>query len=117
MSASFASTLTTARTRAGLPIYLLARKAGLSPSSVSRLESGDRTPELETVNRLARGLGLDPRSPERSELLASAGYRPLHVAPLLSCPALAALDEAHRTGSDERRAWIERWIALALEAA
>ena len=51
----------------------LAIRAKLDPSSVSRLEGGSRTPELETIHGLAVALKLTPV--ERERLIASAGFR------------------------------------------
>lgn len=51
----------------------LARKAGLDPSYISRLERGGRTqPSMETLLKIAEVLGL--RSAQRDALLSSAGY-------------------------------------------
>ncbi len=38
----------------------IARETGLSISHVSRLNSGDRQPSLETIGRLAPALNVDP---------------------------------------------------------
>ena len=51
----------------------LAERAGLDPSSVSRLEGGSRTPEVGTIDALAAAMKLTPV--ERERLLASAGFR------------------------------------------
>jgi transcriptional regulator with XRE-family HTH domain len=51
----------------------LAERAGLDPSSVSRLEGGSRTPEAGTIDVLAAAMKLTPV--ERERLLASAGFR------------------------------------------
>jgi transcriptional regulator with XRE-family HTH domain len=51
----------------------LAERAGLDPSSVSRLEGGSRTPEAGTIDLLAEAMKLTPL--ERERLLASAGFR------------------------------------------
>ena len=50
-----------AREKAGLNKSELARKAGLEPSHVSRLENGDyKAPSIDTINKLARALGVAP---------------------------------------------------------
>ncbi len=72
----------------------LAQQAGIDPSSVSRFEAGSRTPERDTVNRLADALVLPVI--DRDRLLAAAGFRsaafddPLisELANLLADPAL-----------------------------
>lgn len=51
----------------------LAERAGLDPSSVSRLEGGSRTPERGTIDTLAAAMKLTPV--ERERLLASADFR------------------------------------------
>jgi transcriptional regulator with XRE-family HTH domain len=51
----------------------LAERAGLDPSSVSRLEGGSRTPERSTIDTLAAAMKLTPV--ERERLLASADFR------------------------------------------
>lgn len=48
------------RVRSGLSQAALAKKAGFSPSALSRFESGQRAPtNAQHVRRLAQGLGLD----------------------------------------------------------
>jgi len=72
----------------------LAQQASIDPSSVSRFEAGSRTPERDTVNRLADALVLPLI--DRDRLLAAAGFRsaafddPLisELANLLADPAL-----------------------------
>ncbi len=71
----FGARLKAARERAGLSQNALARLAGLSPATINRLESGERGPSNRTlVEQICDALGL--RSPERDELLASAGHNP-----------------------------------------
>jgi transcriptional regulator with XRE-family HTH domain len=57
-----ASALCRARLAAGLTMTQLARKVGVTPSSVSRWENGVRHPGPHHVARLGRALGLDPRA-------------------------------------------------------
>jgi transcriptional regulator with XRE-family HTH domain len=54
------TTLRMARLQALLSIRQLARKAGISPTTISLLETGQRTPQLLTVYKLSRALGVDP---------------------------------------------------------
>lgn len=50
----------------------LAKRSGLAPSYLSRLESGDyKSPSIETLVSISRGLEMDPR-----DLLVLAGYIP-----------------------------------------
>lgn len=103
------------RRRAGISQSKLAERADFDHSYVSRLESGVRMPAREAVEALATALNLTDA--ERDELRQAAGFAPSDPAGLLSCGLLARLDAAHRDGSPERRAWIEAWARLALEAA
>ncbi|ANS79247.1 putative DNA-binding protein [Serinicoccus hydrothermalis] len=67
------------RERAGLSLSELARRAGLSKSTLSQLESGRGNPGVETVWSLATVLGvpfsalIDPPQPERALVRAGAG--------------------------------------------
>jgi transcriptional regulator with XRE-family HTH domain len=38
----------------------LAEAAGFTPSTISRIESGNAEPRLSTIKRLAAALGIDP---------------------------------------------------------
>lgn len=49
-----------ARLQALLSIRQLARKAGLSATTIYLLESGQRTPQLLTIYKLSRALGVEP---------------------------------------------------------
>lgn len=69
----FGAFLTTIREARDLTKAAASTAAGLDASTVSRFESGERTPDRETVLRMAQGLGLAPS--ERETLLAVAGYR------------------------------------------
>lgn len=53
----------------------LAARAGFDHSYVSRLETGDRVPSFDAVERLAKALDL--ADTERNALIASAGFLPL----------------------------------------
>jgi transcriptional regulator with XRE-family HTH domain len=55
----------------------LAERAAMDHSLVSRLESGQRSPTREAVEKLARGLELGAEQKDR--LLIAAGYFPEHV--------------------------------------
>lgn len=69
----FGRLLTSWRESQGKTKAKLAAEAGLDPSAISRLESGDRGPEWETVARLATALALSPVEHER--FIAAAGFR------------------------------------------
>ncbi len=72
----------------------LAKRAGLDPSTITRLEQGTREPERETVVQLADAMAL-PMA-DRDRLLAACGYRSdtwddpdlVQIAALLADPAL-----------------------------
>lgn len=69
---NFAALLRTLREERGLTQYKLAQKAGLTPSAISRLEAGSRSPSRKTLVRLAQALELGPE--ERKVLFARAGF-------------------------------------------
>lgn len=54
----FPAHLRTLREGAGLTVYALAKRAGLTPQFVARLEAGDRSPSWETACALADALGV-----------------------------------------------------------
>jgi transcriptional regulator with XRE-family HTH domain len=72
---AFGQLLTELREVRGWTKTQLAERAGLDPSSVSRLEAGFRAPEPRTVEVLVKALGISPVEHER--LLARAGFRSL----------------------------------------
>lgn len=82
----------------------LAKALGLTPEYISRLESGKRTPSLETLNRLATYLGKEvafffqEKGPPFAELIGRSG-----------------LEESARKGLRKFRRYCERY--LQLEAA
>jgi transcriptional regulator with XRE-family HTH domain len=53
-------TLLIARSRAGLTLSELADKSGVATNTISEAERGVRKPQAQTINRLARALGVDP---------------------------------------------------------
>lgn len=55
----------------------LATEAEMDHSLVSRLESGQRSPTRESIDKLARGLQLNEA--EKDRLLITAGYFPEHA--------------------------------------
>ena len=54
------TTLREARLQALLSMRQLARKAGLSATTIYLLETGQRTPQLLTIYKLSRALNIDP---------------------------------------------------------
>ena len=71
---SFGAVLRSLRERAGLSQSAVARRAGLDPSFVNRLESGQRSAERSIAERLAAALDLEPADADR--LLAAGGHLP-----------------------------------------
>ncbi len=72
----FGALLSELRQRSGLSQNALARRAGINPGTVNRLESGQRAPSnRELVLTLSDALALD--SADRDRLLAAAGHLPI----------------------------------------
>src|SRR5262245_3253090 len=59
---TFGAVLLRLRQAAGMSAYELAKRCGLTRQALSYLETGDREPTWDTVQRLARALGLDYRA-------------------------------------------------------
>lgn len=72
-STSVARLLTQFRQERGISKAELAEQTGLSPSSITRFEQGNRDPERETILLLARAMVL-PLA-DRDRLLAAGGFR------------------------------------------
>lgn len=64
-TAQFAENMRRLRLAAGLTQERLSEAAQMDAAEISRLERGGRDPQLHTIVRVARGLGVTP-----SELLA-----------------------------------------------
>jgi transcriptional regulator with XRE-family HTH domain len=58
----FATNIRRLRAKKGLSQKALADKVGISVSYVSMLERGQRSPPLETIEKMARALGVPPSS-------------------------------------------------------
>jgi transcriptional regulator with XRE-family HTH domain len=58
------TTLREARLHALLSMRQLARKAEISPTTIYLLESGQRSPQLLTIYKLSRALGIAPEEIE-----------------------------------------------------
>lgn len=71
----FGAKLKTYREKAGMSQNALGRASGLSPATINRLESGERSPSNRAlVEQICDSLGL--QGPERDDLLGSAGHAP-----------------------------------------
>lgn len=77
-SPGFGHALRSARERQRLSQTRLAHAAGMHPSLIVRLESGNRNPSHDTVRRIARALGLS--AAQTAWLEAEANYLPDGVA-------------------------------------
>lgn len=60
LSGEFGKELRRAREEVGITQDELAKRSGLHRTSISLLELGKREPRLETIFRLAKGLGMSP---------------------------------------------------------
>lgn len=72
---NFGAVLRSLRERARLSQSAVARRAGLDPSFVNRLESGQRNAERSIAERLA--VALDLESADADRLLAAGGHLPI----------------------------------------
>lgn len=75
----FATTLRHLRRKRKLTKYRLARRANLSPGTITRLEAGQRNPSRRTLAKLTLALNLNPA--ETQQLYNAAGYLPPQPAP------------------------------------
>ncbi len=62
MCVAFGKRLRELRTEHGLSQDDLARRTGVHPTAIGRLERGGREPRLKTILCLARGLDVHPRA-------------------------------------------------------
>lgn len=76
---TFGLVLTDIRTRQGLSFRALAYRAGVDHATVMKLEAGQRHPTVETVRRLANGLGLSEGAVNRDRLFLAAGFVPAGI--------------------------------------
>lgn len=86
-----AAALKRERTRAGLSIAELARRAGIGKSTLSQLESGEGNPSVETLWSLSNALGL-----QFSDLL-DVPARPVEVIRFGDGPIIAAATAEYTT--------------------
>lgn len=73
---TFGELLKTLREERGVSQARLARHVSLDHSYLSRLESGQRSPSIETIVRIAKALNLSPQE-ALLLLLAAAGWQDL----------------------------------------
>lgn len=113
---AFGELLGSLRTIRGWSQGQLAKRSGLDPSSISRLEAGTRAPERETVLRLADALALP--IPDRDRLLAAAGFRSIALDdPLISeLGALLVDPNLPAAAAEELRALLRVAIQFARTA-
>ncbi len=96
----FADRLRSLRERAGISQYRLAKRSGVSKHMVSRLELGTTQPSWETVQRLAKALGVDCRSfvdPDLTMPVGETAIRGRDVAALAHSHGLSTREE-QKTG-------------------
>jgi len=113
----FAAELKRLREARGLTRKALAGLAYVDPSTMTRLEKGERGPSREVVDRLATALGATLG--EEHALLRAAGFLTDEAAELLDEPELAriaALLARHDLAPDHR-ALLIRHLRLALDLA
>lgn len=67
MPDTFAAALRTIRESAGLSVADLAKTSGLQRAAVYKLESGESAPTWDTVQRLAKALGVSTDTFRSSE--------------------------------------------------
>ena len=72
------TTLREARLRRLLSIRQLAKRAGVAPATIHLAETGQRAPQLLTIYKLSRALGVDPGDVDefRPALEALPGGKP-----------------------------------------
>ena len=100
----FGPALRVVREDRGLTRRRLAELAQIDPSTITRLERGERGPSREAVDRLARALQAAPE--DQNHLLANAGFLTEEAATLLDEPDLvrlsAVLADPRLTPEDRR---------------
>lgn len=108
------------RRGAGLSIRDLAARAGVSPSTVWRIEAGRLDPTVTMLDRLLRAISSADRAPVTREALVSAALGRLTAAALLHDPervlanarsrARAVLSDPHLPRGVKR--WMGEWLSL-----
>jgi transcriptional regulator with XRE-family HTH domain len=107
----FGALLKAERLAAGISQTALGQETGFDHSFISRLESGEREPTLETVDGITKALGLS--QPERDRLRMAAGYMPMRDESVYQHPQIGELDRAIQSASPQLAQWaLETVIAL-----
>lgn len=99
---SFGAELRRYREQAGKSQAKTAQAAGFDHSYVSRLESGERVPSREAIDKLSAALGLSEVDKDR--LLASGGFLPSKASSLFPYPILGDIAIALNQLAPELRA-------------
>ena len=101
----------------GLNRKALAGRANLDPSTMTRLEKGERGPSRDVVDRLSVALAVT--STEEHSLLRAAGFLTEEAAELLDQPEVACLAALLARGDivPGHRALLLRHVRLALDLA
>jgi transcriptional regulator with XRE-family HTH domain len=73
--------------------YYLSQAAGLTPSYISRLVSGERKPSREVVVRIAKALDFDVGDRRYDLLLETAGYRAAESVISFACMEIHLINE------------------------
>lgn len=118
MAVSFAALLRELRDRRRLSQSRLAAAAGFDHSYVSRLESGNRMPTRDAVQKLADAMALGDE--DRDALLASAGFMPGRIESLFADePVLSEVLGLLQDGRvpNEVRDDVRRMISLLVRQA
>lgn len=102
------------RTRKFLAGQRVARIAGLDPSYISRIESGQRAPTRAVLLRICAAL--DCNDDERDQLIQAAMYLPVGQLRPLCLAALAELDAVYAAGSEDQRESIRRIVDVTIRA-
>ena len=114
---AFSEELRRLREGRGLNRKALAGLAGVDPSTMTRLEKGERGPSREVVDRLANALTVTPT--EEHALLRAAGFLTEEAAELLDQPEVARLAAllARNDIAPSHRALLLRHVRLTLDLA
>lgn len=88
---------------------IVAEAADFDKSFISRLESGDRRPNRDTVLLLADAIGLTPEDADK--LLLSANFMPVQPTAMLANPELARLDDLMAAASADKREWAKNAVS------
>lgn len=112
---SFVSMFEDLRKKRNLTMTDVAHRAGLNVSSVSRIQAGNRHPEMETLRLIVEAMGLEVV--ERNRLFAAAGYMPEDLNGIVD-PLTVSVEQVLVSikGQDHEQA-VRGAIALIVKAA